>query len=255
MAVQQNYVLGRGKLYFDQFQGELRVGRGERYLGNTPSLSITQAVTKLDHYSSDEGIKLKDASVDLQNDSTATFSTDNIDSDNLALWFAGDSTKVAQLAGGGPISETRTVLGDRFYQLGASPATPLGSQNVSGVVVKNGAATVPNDGLSYTVDLSSGRLYIVPGGSLAEGVEITVSYSLSASNYVTTIERGAQAVGALRFISSNPTGIQRDYYFPYVKISSDGDYALKGDDWQTMNFTVDLLLLDNLTRRIYIQSR
>ena len=71
---------------------------------------------------------------------------------------------------------------------------------------------------------------------------------------MTTIERGSQATGALRFISSNPTGIQRDYYFPYVKISSDGDYALKGDDWQSMGFTFEALKLPG-RERVYIDIR
>jgi hypothetical protein len=55
-----NYVIGRGKLYWDQFLTGTQTPTGQRYLGNTPALSMTSAYQNLDHYSSDFGLRVKD---------------------------------------------------------------------------------------------------------------------------------------------------------------------------------------------------
>ena len=48
-----NYVLGRGKLYFDRFPDGTKTPTGERYFGNTPSFSMSLDSETLDHYNSD----------------------------------------------------------------------------------------------------------------------------------------------------------------------------------------------------------
>lgn len=88
----ENLTLGRGKLYFQPYAPNQSTGGVRGYLGNTPTLSMAQAVTKLDHYSSEGGLKVKDRSVVLQTDVTLTFDTDHISAANLALWFGGNNT-------------------------------------------------------------------------------------------------------------------------------------------------------------------
>jgi hypothetical protein len=87
---ENNYVVGRGRLFFGQFKPSTRVPKGQRYLGNTPELSLSQSEDTLDHYSSEGGIRVKDASVTLQNDSSGSFQCDDISPENLALWFLGE---------------------------------------------------------------------------------------------------------------------------------------------------------------------
>lgn len=86
---QNNYVVGRGRLFFGQFKPSTRKANGQRYLGNTPELSTSQSEDTLDHYSSEGGVRIKDASVTLQNDSSGSFQCDDISPANLALWFRG----------------------------------------------------------------------------------------------------------------------------------------------------------------------
>lgn len=92
MADDMNYVVGRGRLFFGQFRPGTRTPRGQLYFGNTPALSLSQSEDTLDHYSSEGGVRVKDASVSLQNDSTGSFQCDNISLPNLALWFRGYQT-------------------------------------------------------------------------------------------------------------------------------------------------------------------
>jgi hypothetical protein len=69
--------------------GTKTLAGGSRYLGNSPELTSSQNEDKLDHYNSDSGIKVKDASVSLQNDLSLSFSLDDISPENLALWYRG----------------------------------------------------------------------------------------------------------------------------------------------------------------------
>lgn len=92
-----NLVLGRGKLFFTPYAPGATAGTAalRGYFGNTPQLTLAVANTKLDHYSSEGGLKVKDRSVLLQTDATITFDTDNISVPNLMLWFGGKSTGTA----------------------------------------------------------------------------------------------------------------------------------------------------------------
>ena len=88
----KQYTLGRGRLYFDAFLPNTKTKTGERYFGNTPSLSLTIESESLDHYDSDAGVRVKDDSVLLQLNRTGQFVTDNIDPENvdrptMPKWF------------------------------------------------------------------------------------------------------------------------------------------------------------------------
>lgn len=252
-----NYVVGRGKIYFDRFADGTKLGTGEQYFGNTPALSITQANTALDHYGSESGLKVKDASVTLQNDMTGTFSTDNVSADNLALWFLGSSdtlTQASAMAVPNPLSAVK--LG-RFYQFGVSADTPSGVRSVTNVIVKTSATpgVVIAAAGNFELDLVNGRIYIEPDAvAIAEGDDLAIVYDLEAATSVQVIAQGSQVFGALRFISDNPVGGNKNHFYPYVKLTSTGDYALKGDDWQTMNFTLDVLQLNSATARAYVDG-
>jgi hypothetical protein len=87
--IANNYVVGRGRLFFGQFLKGTRTPQGQLYFGNTPELSLSQDEDTLDHYSSEGGVRVKDASVSLQTDSSGSFQCDNISDANLALWFRG----------------------------------------------------------------------------------------------------------------------------------------------------------------------
>ena len=66
---------------------------------------------------------------------------------------------------------------------------------------------------------------------------------------------GTEVRGALRYISTNPVGPKKDVYWPYVKLTPNGDFSLKGDEWQTIPFTFEVLKKDNVTPRVVIDGR
>jgi hypothetical protein len=359
MADPNDYVVGRGRLFFGQFKAGTRRASGERYFGNTPALSLSQDEDTLDHYNSDAGLRVKDASVTLQSDSSGSFQCDNISSENLALWFRGqlikrieagstsasgtltistappvandkftvngnDITFVAAnpvgmqvliagtlaatavnlanfindtpalgvsataaagvvtlkslypgeagnavtlaktfttaangtvsgatLTGGADVTETITdVARGMWYQLGITDATPQGVRGVGGVTITG----VDED--SYVVEPGTGRFFIKSDAAdIVDGSTIEVGYGVSPVVEDVVIARGETIEGKMTFIANNATGSNRDYHWPYVKLTPDGDFALKGDDWQAMTFNFEILLRDEATERQYITKR
>ncbi|KGJ23761.1 hypothetical protein [Paracoccus sanguinis] len=240
MAHTNNYTLGRGKLYFSPFRPGTTNPAGFRYIGNTPSLSYTATVEKLDHYNSDAGIRVKDASVVLSADFAMQFTTDDISAENVAMFFLNENPETITQASATGQTETITVGAlERRYALGVSDATPTGLQNVSGVTVSNGATALEAE-VDYQVDLATGTVKFLEGGAVSVGDTLTVSYGVEAATYERVISGSSAVRGALRFVSDNPKGDNFTIYAPCVEITPNGDYELKGDDWQTLSFSVSV---------------
>lgn len=360
MADEMNYVVGRGRLFFGQFRPNTRTPRGQLYFGNTPALSLSQAEDTLDHYSSEGGVRVKDASVSLQNDSSGSFQCDNISLPNLALWFrgytttnieagsdtasgtvtfstavpvAGDSVTIngqelvfsadgagpmevaiggtigatatnlanaindltmalgvtadaaaavvtitanapgtggnaitlakdaatpanitvsgATLAGGTNVTETiSNVERGRWYQLGVTDELPQGVRGVGSVTITG------VDADSITVDAAAGRFYIKEDADdIVNGDDLEVAYGLSAGVDDIVIARSDNIEGEMTFIANNAAGANDDYFWPYVKLSPDGDFSLKGDEWLNMTFNFEILKRDSMVERQYITRR
>lgn len=366
-----NYVVGAGKLFFNKFlTGTKTLSGGARYLGNSPELTSSQNEDKLDHYNSDSGIKVKDASVTLQNDLSLGFSLDDISNENLALWYRGEVEKTV-IAGGAVVGELHSdVALGTYIQLGLTAGNPIGARNVSlvtagkagtaatGTVTFSTAPPVDGDsvtvgGVAYTfkaapagvndvalgatlaeaaanlaaainadaganafsanavaavvtisadatgvggnaitlakvaatpanittsgatlaggsaagttavaeagnfeVDPVTGRVFILDApATIAEGDDLTFAYTAAAGTEEIVIAAGTVIEGRLEFFADNRAGENRDYLWPYVQVSPDGDLALKGDDWQAMTFSVEVLKLNDSTERQYIVKR
>ena len=78
-----NYQVGKGTVSFTPSGGTLRS------LGNCSSLSVSPTVTKLDHFSSQAGLKTKDRSVTVETGATVSLVLDEITAANLQLALSG----------------------------------------------------------------------------------------------------------------------------------------------------------------------
>lgn len=253
MARAKNYTLGRGKLFVDLLDEDGNT-TGEFYIGNTTSFTITGDEETLDHFDSDEGIREKDDSATLSVDTTIGFTTDDIQPENLALFIKGEVQQLATAADADQ-EETLTVRRGRFYQLGTSDANPTGVRKIAGFAMTDAADAAIVAAGNYEIDLDLARLYILENAAaIDDGDEITVTYDIEASSRSVVISKGEKARGALRYVSANPKGPQRDHYFPLVEIAPDGDYELKGDEWQNMSFSGEALKKVGLEKH-YIDGR
>lgn len=250
-----NYTLGRGELWFDRFADPINMTlSGERYLGNSPEFGATIESENLEHYNSDRGVKEKDESIVLQTNRTASFTTDNVDPANLALFFFGTS-EIFSTAGGSVVGESFVdVIKGLTYQIGMSPSNPSGVRNVTAVTVRKGASTLVAN-TDYSLDAALGRITILMTSStVITGDDLTVDYTTGAQTRERIISGTTAVGGALKYISYNPQGKKFDWYMPYVKLSPNGDFALKGDEWQTIPFNVEILKKGSL-EAIYIDGR
>jgi hypothetical protein len=253
----KNYAVGRGEVYFDRFADGTQNVTGELYLGNTPEFNTTSETEELEHFDSDHGLNEKDDSVTLSNARSGNFTTDNISVDNIALFFSGAAGQTTYTSA---TAQTAVIIAKqgRYFQLGVTTQNPAGVRHITNVsVALTSAPSTPITATgNWEADLDLGRIYIEPGSSaIAENASITVTYDRSASSLTTIISGNDQIEGALRFVSYNPKGVLMDYFWPRVRLSPNGDFALKsGDDWQTIPFNVEFLKKGSL-ETVYITTR
>lgn len=264
----KSYVLGKGKVYFDRYPNGVTInastlGEGERYLGNTPEFSTSASSESLDHFSSEGGLKAKDDSVQLSLDRSGKMVCDNISAENVALFFLGTSSTVAQTLQSGLSTIHTDAKRGRFYQAGVSQTNPAGLRNITSVVVKK--ETTPDSGTydttitmsgNYQVDEVLGRIYIESNAAaIPDGTNIKIEFGTAASTRQQVVSGSNPIYGALRFVADNPKGENRDYYFPYVKLAPDGDYALKGEEWMQIGFNFEMLKKADNIEAAYIDGR
>ena len=255
-----NLTVPKGKIYFDPFVPGTTTKTGERYFGNTPTFTISTSTESLDHFSSEGGIKEKDRSLAISTTRTGTLSTDNVDAENLAILLFGEAATLTFSASTVTDEAHADVIQGRYYQLGESDLVPSGARGLvvhtapsTKVVVKTGSTT-HTEGEDYEIDMELGRLYIVPGGGIADGDDITVSYKVGAHTREQVISGDDSIEGAIRFVADNPVGVNRDVYIPRVKLTPNGDFVLKSDTWQEMQFNLEVLKLNGRVA-IYADGR
>lgn len=258
MAETKNYVLGKGKLFFDPFTVDTTNTTGERYLGNTTEFNMTVESEVLDHFSSSAGVRTKDDSVILELNRTGTLTTDNISSENTGLFILGTVSTITQTSTPVAGESLGTPLADRYYQLGQSQANPTGVRGVSAVTVTFDPNGTPSAGVlntDYTIDLALGRVYFIEGGQADGATEVEVDYTPDANTRERVTADSTKSVeGALRFVAANAKGSQKDVYIPYVTLTPTGDLGFIGEDWQNMSMSVEVGELDGYAA-MYIDGR
>lgn len=262
----KNYTLGRGKVFFGRFsQAQLDAGitdttlpEGMLYMGNTPEFGQSAAEESLDHFDSDEGVRTKDDSVSLQVDRTGSFQTDNISVKNLALQFMAAGVLSITQAGATGATYQRTVKRGMFYQVGETNVLPTGVRGISNVVVAKGVGFGTNvvSANNWQVDEATGRIYILDAAAdIPDDTLIQITYDAAAGTRQ-QVQAGSRSIyGALQFVADNPKGTNRDFLYPYVKLTPEGDFQLKGDTWQTMSFNFEALKKGTNIATMYVDGR
>lgn len=224
----ENYMLGRGILYFNRTNPTTGLEEGELDLGNCSNFGLILNTSVLEHYSSRSGLRTKDKEVVVQTSANGTFTLDEYSRENLVLAFFGTDGVVSQ--GAGSVSNASyTARSGRWIK--------LTHRNVSNVVVAT--YTVTTD---YLVDADIGRLYIEPDGSIADGATITVSYDYDAVHYPTVSGFGATSVeGMLRFVGDPQAGPTYELEVWSCSLKPNGDINFLSEEWGNIvfNFAID----------------
>ena len=264
MPFVNNYTLGRGKVYFARRDPITGILGGFRYFGNTPEANLTAEEEKLEHYSSDFGVRVKDATVTLQVNYTGTLICDSIDAANVALFFLGESAMItnAQVTVTSEVVTTDAEVG-MFYQLGVGPSRKSGAK---GIIFPGSSGTVFSmkiqgevgnlaHGTDYVLNAATGRVEILEGGTVTNGDALEATYTIAASTREQVISGATAIEGALYYESANPRGKQNDATMWSVTLSPNGDFALKSDEWQQIPFNLDVTKRDDDTPAIMWDTR
>lgn len=237
----ENYVLGRGEIWFKK-DGD----NGFRFLGNAPTFNLNVTSEKLEHFRSTRGVREKDVTIILQTNRTANIVAEDINPENLALFFLGTTANVTQTLLSAQTETFADVKPGYLYQIGVTPTRPTGHRKLTTPVVKVGAVTKTAI-TDYIIDADRGTLEIVPGGGIVEGDDVIVEFGVAANTRKQTISGTDSSVGEMLFKSYNAEGENIDYFLPYVEISPNGEYSLISENaLQTLPLTVDVQTKGNL---------
>lgn len=152
----------------------------------------------------------------------------------------------------GVITVTASVTGtagNSIVTVEAGSASSWGAATLTG---GTGASFI--EGTDYTMNYDTGLLSFVEGGAITTGSDIEVDYAIRGHTRDRVISGSQPVEGAMMYVAFNPKGKNFDYYLPYVKITPNGDYALKGDEWQQIPFTIEALKPTN-GDAIYMDGR
>jgi hypothetical protein len=247
MSGEEFYTLGKGELLFAPFVANTKIPGGFVSFGNCPAFTLSGSSEEITHFSSMGGVKEEDANAQVSNTLGATLQFDSLSPRNLAKWFLGTSEVVTQASASGLTENFSAVEQGAMYVLGVSETTPTGHRNVtvSSVTDDAGTPTVFTVNDDYVVDDASGEIVVVEGGAISDGTNLVVTYDVAAATYDRVISGNSEIAGALLFKSNNPTGPDRLYRMPYVKLRPNGDLPLISDTWISAEFNIKCLKLPN----------
>lgn len=248
-----NYTLGRGRVHFSRFKPGTQEPEGFRYIGNTPEFSMNIETEELDHFSSDGGIREKDDSISLEVTRSGSLTTDNISAENVAIFFFGTASMLTTASATAAPYVIEDAQRDRSYKIGATAQNPVGLMGINPVGV---TVTIPGTpdpvalvaGTDYELDAPNGIITFLENANagIDGATDVTVTCAVLGTTRTRVISGSAPVEGAMMYVTRNPKGEDCVFYLPWVKVMPNGDYALKGDEWQTIPLMMEILKRDNV---------
>lgn len=226
-------MLGKGKVYFDRFDSG-GASIGERFLGEVEAFEITPNDERIKKYSHATAAAPLIADALVRRTMTLKMTVAEFSKENFALALMGDNSALAQ-GSGSVTTEAISGANQGYYY-------KLANRQVSAVVV-SGTGGTPTYvvGTDYEVDAITGRIYIVPGGSIADDTDLEVDYDYAAD--ISETVRGGTASkieGFVRFIGDPSQGPKWEAEVWKVSISPTGTIALIGDEFASAEISAEV---------------
>lgn len=248
----RDYLLGRGALYFsDNLDADGRP-KDFRHLGNAEAFTVNVETENLEHFSTLEGLKVRDRNVVLSQALGLSTQLAEIDVDNLRLFLAGEKVSTAVtgasitgdknliVSGLGKWYDLYDVAAPSTYPPVAADAADRAYRLTSVVVTSDDGMTTYVLGTDYDLDTELGRIFIRTGGSIGatETLDVDFDYATLTIDEVRGLKQAA-LTGVLKFVSKNANdgGKETEYQFHAVTLRAEGDFALIGDEFATLSLT------------------
>lgn len=247
-----DYSLGRGKVYFAELENS--VPKAYRDLGNCPEFSINVESETLEHASSQQGLKVVDKEVIISQKVNLSLTLDELNFENLALFFSGSaavntdpagiSTRTLVYSADGLDALSDAEVKGRWFDLYDSAGERV--YNITLDVDQNTTTASTIDGktagVDYEMDLTMGRIFFYEAASglafTAGEIAIWVATSAAQVDEVKALTT-TNVSGSIKFIAENPadSDAQTEYTFWSVSLKAEGDLSLIGDEFSTMQLT------------------
>ena len=240
-----DYSLGRGAVLFGTVDATTGKPKEYRHLGHATEFNITIESETLEHQSSREGLKVTDKEVVVSQKASLSVTLDEINFENLALFASGeaDATLANPIKTGSAVFTLGEAFkGGRWYDLrDASGARCFDLLTTSPITFASGSYA---EGVDYELDRVLGRIFVINrGGAGLDGDTVAITVAQN-NNAVATVDRVKALVvstvtGALKFRAENPANGDHvtEYQFHSVNLKAEGDFALIGDEFTTMQLT------------------
>lgn len=251
----EDYTVGRGKLYICELDANKQPTLGWRFLGNAPQMNLSVEVETLPHQDSTEGLKSTDLEITITQTVTASLQLDELNFNNIALFFTGITTSfdnTAAGAGGGVTGAGNLVVFEQgrwydVYQTAAGvPTTDSNNDRMYDIgtvtIEPSGGGTPFVLGTDYLVDQDLGRIFIIEGGAITgdpagEAYDMDIAANTGADVSVDEVRALTQTAitVALKFVHINANGNRIvEYQFHQIKLKPEGDFSLIGDEFTVM---------------------
>lgn len=252
IANPNDYKLGRGILYFSLLDPATQRPLGWRDLGNSSEFTLTTTSETLDHRSSRTGLSVLDKQITLSRDSTFSFLLEEFNDQNIALLMSGDYAGFVNptVAGFAEHTAYSNVELGKWYDIVDDDGNRAYDVAAANLTVKAGVSSTPSTPLvldtDYRLDAKMGRIFLLSTAvdvANSDYISLTLTanaYAAATVNEVRFMTR-ASVEGALKFIEENPvdnsSNNRREWVFPKVTLTADGDMSMIGDDWATLPFS------------------
>ena len=244
LANTSDYNLGRGKVYFAELDAN-GIPKSYRFMGNAPEFNISMETETLEHQSSTGGLKVTDKEVVISQKVNLSLTLDEINFQNMALFFSGSTGSHDNTAAQSAITGLGNLVVDtagRWYDLYQTASGVPTSDSSGDRLYDVGTVTIDTltVGDDFEVDSKMGRVFIK--SNVTPGTfDVDVAADAQADSSVDEVRGLTQTSvqGALKFISENPAAgdAQTEYQFHQVSLKSEGDFGLISDEYTQMGLT------------------
>ena len=244
-----NVVIGAGWIYISPLDDDGNLS-GWEYVGDSTGMTITIDEERTTVYSGDGARAQKLIDKVTQRSFRATATIRDMTAANFARLLQGETKTVpADVKGKVDEEQIADVRQGRWYQLGATAADPSGVLAVEDdatFAVKKGATaaaanTAAAAGTDYRLDADRGMVYIVPGGGIADGNGLKVTYNRAGNKRerAQTKSPPEDVYVGVRYDEDGPD--KRRAIIRRASLGSAGDFQLKSGDRQTpQEFTLTM---------------
>lgn len=223
-----------------------------RDIGSVPTLNLNFTTEKfrLRDYRLPGRPVLDTASI--PGDKTFSFTTTNLNAENIAMFFMSRVENVSLQAVTGQVENIGAILPGQKYYLGGNGADAAGVKNLTDVSITYEGEPLENL-IDYVIEPRLGAITFLVGGAVISGGTAIVTYSADATTFKRVAAGDTTRKMAMRFNGNNLAGENKNVFIPMLDVTPDGDLSLINDDFAELQFSAEILKRDGMAQ-IYLDG-